>query len=132
MQDTLRSALAMGADRALHVTCQSELQPLAVAKLLAAVVQREHPGLCLLGKQAIDDDSNQTVSLDFTVLGQGCGSEDWPRVVCRAAGVCWSGAVKKSAVRCRCSSQHFQRTSSSFEQTDQILALSLDTYAADC
>lgn len=61
-QDTLRSALAMGADRALHVTCQSELQPLAVAKLLAAVVKREHPGLCLLGKQATDDDSNQTVS----------------------------------------------------------------------
>ncbi|MEW5297479.1 MAG: hypothetical protein WDW38_006312 [Sanguina aurantia] len=71
-QDTLRSALAMGADRALHVTCQSELQPLAVAKLLAAVVQREHPGLCLLGKQAIDDDSNQTGQMLAGLLG-------WPQ-----------------------------------------------------
>lgn len=60
-QDTLRTALAMGADRAVHVsTQQPELQPLGVARLLAAVVERERPCLVLLGKQAIDDDCNQT------------------------------------------------------------------------
>eukprot|EP00877_Chromochloris_zofingiensis_P007035 jgi/Chrzof1/2585/Cz11g21080.t1 len=60
-QDTLRTALAMGADRAIHViTQQAELEPLAVAKLLAAVAKKEAPALVVLGKQAIDDDSNQT------------------------------------------------------------------------
>lgn len=64
LQETLRTALAMGADRAIHVNTGDvpELQPLAVAKLLAAVAQQEQPALCLLGKQAIDDDCNQTVS----------------------------------------------------------------------
>lgn len=61
LQDTLRTALALGADRAVHVNTDKELQPLAVAQLLAAVAAKEKPSLCLLGKQAIDDDSNQTV-----------------------------------------------------------------------
>ncbi len=61
-QETLRAALAMGADRAVHVVTSTELQPLAVAKLLAKVAQKESPGLIFLGKQAIDDDCNQTVS----------------------------------------------------------------------
>ncbi len=59
-QETLRTALAIGADRAILVECTEELQPLAVAKLLNALVQREQPGLVILGKQAIDDDCNQT------------------------------------------------------------------------
>jgi electron transfer flavoprotein beta subunit len=59
-QDTLRTALAIGADRAILVECTEELQPLAVAKLLQALVAREQPGLVILGKQAIDDDCNQT------------------------------------------------------------------------
>jgi electron transfer flavoprotein beta subunit len=59
-QETLRTALAIGADRAILVETDVELQPLAVAKLLAAVVEREKPELVILGKQAIDDDSNQT------------------------------------------------------------------------
>ncbi len=59
-QDTIRTALAMGADRGAHVLADTELQPLAVAKLLAALVRKEEPSLVLLGKQAIDDDSNQT------------------------------------------------------------------------
>ncbi|KAG0043494.1 hypothetical protein BGZ83_011343, partial [Gryganskiella cystojenkinii] len=59
-QETLRTALAMGADRAIHVETNDELQPLAVAKLLKAVVEKEKPDLVILGKQAIDDDSNQT------------------------------------------------------------------------
>jgi electron transfer flavoprotein beta subunit len=59
-QETLRTALAMGADRAIHLQTDAELQPLAVAKLLKAVVEREQPGLVILGKQAIDDDCNQT------------------------------------------------------------------------
>ncbi|GJJ70350.1 electron transfer flavoprotein beta subunit [Entomortierella parvispora] len=59
-QETLRTALAMGADRAIHVETNDELQPLAVAKLLKAVVEKEKPNLVILGKQAIDDDSNQT------------------------------------------------------------------------
>ncbi|MFQ5984481.1 MAG: electron transfer flavoprotein subunit beta/FixA family protein [Alphaproteobacteria bacterium] len=59
-QDTLRTALAMGADRAIHVVTDAELQPLAVAKLLKAIVDEESPALVVLGKQAIDDDCNQT------------------------------------------------------------------------
>ena len=59
-QETLRTALAIGADRAIHVLTDVELQPLAVAKLLKALVEKEQPGLIILGKQAIDDDANQT------------------------------------------------------------------------
>src|SRR3954468_23881799 len=59
-QETLRTAMAMGADRAILVETDAELQPLAVAKLLKAVVARESAGLVILGKQAIDDDANQT------------------------------------------------------------------------
>jgi electron transfer flavoprotein beta subunit len=71
-QETLRTALAMGADRAIHVQTDAELQPLAVAKLLAKVVDREQPGLVILGKQAIDDDSNQTAQMLAALLG-------WPQ-----------------------------------------------------
>jgi len=59
-QETLRTALAIGADRAILVETSVEIQPLAVAKLLKAIVAKEQPGLVILGKQAIDDDSNQT------------------------------------------------------------------------
>jgi electron transfer flavoprotein beta subunit len=59
-QETLRTAMAIGADRAILVECSDELQPLAVAKLLKALVDKEQPGLIILGKQAIDDDCNQT------------------------------------------------------------------------
>jgi len=59
-QETLRTAMAIGADRAILVETDAELQPLAVAKLLKALVEKEAPGLVILGKQAIDDDCNQT------------------------------------------------------------------------
>jgi electron transfer flavoprotein beta subunit len=59
-QETIRTALAMGADRGIHVQTDTELQPLAVAKLLKAVVDKEQPQLVILGKQAIDDDCSQT------------------------------------------------------------------------
>ncbi len=59
-QETLRSALALGADRAILIETAEQLQPLAVAKLLAAVAKQENPALVILGKQAIDDDANQT------------------------------------------------------------------------
>ena len=59
-QETLRTAMAIGADRAILVQTDAELQPLAVAKLLKALVDKEQPGLIILGKQAIDDDANQT------------------------------------------------------------------------
>src|SRR5689334_20271269 len=59
-QETLRTALAMGADRAILVEADGPVEPLAVAKILKAVVAEEDPGLVILGKQAIDDDSNQT------------------------------------------------------------------------
>ena len=59
-QETLRTALAMGADRAVHIVTEAELQPLAVARLLKVIADEEQPGLVILGKQAIDDDSNQT------------------------------------------------------------------------
>ena len=59
-QETLRTAMAIGADRAILVETNEELQPLAVAKILKALVDKEQPGLIILGKQAIDDDANQT------------------------------------------------------------------------
>ncbi|WP_296447532.1 electron transfer flavoprotein subunit beta/FixA family protein, partial [Rhodoferax sp. UBA5149] len=59
-QETLRTAMAIGADRAILVETTEELQPLAVAKLLKALLDKEQPGLIILGKQAIDDDCNQT------------------------------------------------------------------------
>lgn len=73
-QETLRTALAMGADRALLVQSDAELQPLAVAKLLAELVRREQPDLVLLGKQAIDDDGNQTAQMLAALLGWGQGT----------------------------------------------------------
>jgi len=71
-QETLRSALALGADRAILVQAEIELQPLAVAKLLKAVVEQENPQLVILGKQAIDDDSNQTGQMLSALL-------NWPQ-----------------------------------------------------
>ena len=73
-QETLRTALAMGADRAIHVQTDAELQPLAVAKLLKAVVEKEEPGLVIAGKQAIDDDSNQTGQMLAALLGWSQGT----------------------------------------------------------
>ena len=73
-QETIRTALAMGADRGIHVQSDAELQPLAVAKLLKAVVEKEKPEICILGKQAIDDDANQTGQMLSALLGwsQAC------------------------------------------------------------
>jgi electron transfer flavoprotein beta subunit len=71
-QETLRTAMAIGADRAVLVQTDVELQPLAVAKLLKAVVDKEQPGLVILGKQAIDDDANQTGQMLAALL-------DWPQ-----------------------------------------------------
>ena len=68
-QETLRTALALGADRAILVETDVELQPLAVAKLLKAVVQKESPNFAILGKQAIDDDCNQTGQMLSALLG---------------------------------------------------------------
>ncbi|MGA7984054.1 MAG: electron transfer flavoprotein subunit beta/FixA family protein [Burkholderiales bacterium] len=68
-QETLRTALAIGADRAILVETGVELQPLAVAKLLKSIVDREKPGLVILGKQAIDDDSNQTGQMLAALMG---------------------------------------------------------------
>ncbi|GJG99857.1 electron transfer flavoprotein subunit beta/FixA family protein [Paraburkholderia terrae] len=71
-QETLRTALAIGADRGILVETDVELQPLAVAKLLKAVIDREQPQLVILGKQAIDDDAGQTGQLLAALL-------DWPQ-----------------------------------------------------
>ncbi len=68
-QETLRTALALGADRAILVESDAELQPLAVAKLLKAVAQKESPDFAILGKQAIDDDCNQTGQMLSALLG---------------------------------------------------------------
>jgi len=73
-QETLRTALAMGADRAILVETDEEIQPLAVAKLLKALADKEEPGLVILGKQAIDDDSNQTGQMLAALLGWGQGT----------------------------------------------------------
>jgi electron transfer flavoprotein beta subunit len=68
-QETLRTALALGADRAILVETDADLQPLAVAKLLKAVADKEQPQVIILGKQAIDDDSNQTGQMLAALLG---------------------------------------------------------------
>src|SRR5512146_86369 len=71
-QETLRTAMAMGADRGILVETAAEVQPLAVAKVLQAIVARENPGLVIMGKQAIDDDSNQSGQMLSALLG-------WPQ-----------------------------------------------------
>src|SRR4026209_21026 len=71
-QETLRTALAIGADRAIMVETSEELQPLAVSKLLKSIADKEKPGLVILGKQAIDDDSNQTGQMLAALTG-------WPQ-----------------------------------------------------
>jgi electron transfer flavoprotein beta subunit len=71
-QETLRTALALGADRAILVETDAELQPLAVAKLLKAIAAKENPQLVIMGKQAIDDDNNQTGQMLAALLG-------WPQ-----------------------------------------------------
>ena len=68
-QETLRTAMAMGADRAILVKAEGTVEPLAVAKLLKGVVETESPGLVILGKQAIDDDANQTGQMLAALLG---------------------------------------------------------------
>ena len=68
-QETLRTAMAIGADRAILVETTEELQPLAVAKLLKALIDKEQPGLVILGKQAIDDDCNQTGQMLAALAG---------------------------------------------------------------
>ncbi len=71
-QETIRTALAMGADRGILVKAESDVEPLAVAKILKAICDAEQPGLVILGKQAIDDDSNQTGQMLAALLG-------WPQ-----------------------------------------------------
>ena len=71
-QETIRTALAMGIDRGIHVKTDEEVEPLAVAKILKAIVEGENPDLVILGKQAIDDDSNQTGQMLAALL-------DWPQ-----------------------------------------------------
>jgi len=73
-QETLRTALAMGADRAILVQTDAEVEPLAVAKILAKIAEEEQPGMVVLGKQAIDDDSNQTGQMLAALLGWGQGT----------------------------------------------------------
>ena len=73
-QETLRTALAMGADRGILVKTDGEVEPLAVAKMLKAIVEEEKPGLVILGKQAIDDDCNQTGQMLAALLGWSQGT----------------------------------------------------------
>ncbi len=73
-EETLRTALAMGADRAILVETEDAVEPLAVAKIVKAVVEAEQPGLVIVGKQAIDDDSNQTGQMLSALLGWSQGT----------------------------------------------------------
>ena len=73
-EETLRTALAMGADRAVHVETDAKLEPLAVAKLLKAVANKENPQILLLGKQAIDDDANQVAQMLAALLNAAQGT----------------------------------------------------------
>ncbi|PLX63162.1 electron transfer flavoprotein subunit beta/FixA family protein [Sedimenticola selenatireducens] len=85
-QETIRNALALGADRGVLVESEAELQPLAVAKLLKAVIDKEQPELVILGKQAIDDDSNQVGQMLAALLG-------WPQGTFASKVVLEDGAV---------------------------------------
>jgi len=85
-QETLRTALAMGADRAILVQTDAELQPLAVAKTLKAIVDKEQPQLVILGKQAIDDDCNQTGQMLAALLG-------WPQGTFASQVVAGDGGI---------------------------------------
>ncbi|OJW76054.1 MAG: electron transfer flavoprotein subunit beta [Sphingomonadales bacterium 63-6] len=73
-QETLRTALAMGADRAILVQTDDEVEPLAIAKILKAIAEEEQPGLVVMGKQAIDDDSNQTGQMLAALMGRPQGT----------------------------------------------------------
>ena len=73
-QETIRTALAMGADRGIHVETNDDVEPLAVAKLLKAIIEKENPDLVILGKQAIDDDSNQTGQMLAALMGWSQGT----------------------------------------------------------
>ena len=73
-QETLRTALAMGADRAILVETDDEIEPLAVAKILKAIADEEQPGIVMLGKQAIDDDANQTGQMLAALMGRPQGT----------------------------------------------------------
>ncbi|EET45712.1 electron transfer flavoprotein domain protein [Neisseria sicca ATCC 29256] len=73
-EETLRTALAMGADRAIHVETDTKLEPLAVAKLLKAVADKENPQIFFLGKQAIDDDANQVAQMLAALLNAAQGT----------------------------------------------------------
>jgi len=105
-QETLRTALAMGADRAILVQTDEELQPLAVAKLMKAIYDREQPQLVILGKQAIDDDSNQTGQMLAALAGLGQATfasklvlaDGWAQVTREVDGGLQTVAVKLPAV----------------------------------
>jgi electron transfer flavoprotein beta subunit len=86
-QDTLRTALAMGADRAIHVATDIELQPLAVAKALKKIAEKEKPDLIIMGKQAIDDDCNQTGQMLAALL-------NWPQGTFASKVELGAGTVK--------------------------------------
>ena len=73
-QETIRTALAMGADRGIHIAHDEELEPLAVAKLMRAIIDTESPDMIIVGKQAIDDDSNQTGQMVAALLGWSQGT----------------------------------------------------------
>ncbi len=85
-QETIRTALAMGADRGIHVLSDDPLEPLAVAKLIAAVIGRESPDIAILGKQAIDDDANQTGQMLAALLG-------WPQATFASAVAAANGGL---------------------------------------
>jgi electron transfer flavoprotein beta subunit len=86
-QETIRTALAMGADRGVLVLTDVELQPLAVAKLLKAVIEKEKPEIVIIGKQAIDDDCNQTGQMLAALLG-------WPQATFASKVVIGSGSAE--------------------------------------
>src|SRR5579871_5517313 len=91
-QETIRTALAMGADRGILVETDAELQPLAVAKLLKAVIAEEQPGIVILGKQAIDDDCNQTGQMLAALLG-------WPQATFASKLTIGDGRVETIAIK---------------------------------
>jgi electron transfer flavoprotein beta subunit len=102
-QDTLRTALAMGADRAILVQSDDEVEPLGVAKIVKAVADEEQPGLIITGKQAIDDDANQVGQMVAALLGRPQGTfanEVRSRAMRCSSSARSTAAWKRSSWRC--------------------------------
>ncbi len=113
-QETLRTALAMGADRGILIKTDDNVEPLAVAKILEKVIGEESPELVILGKQAIDDDSNQTGQMLAALLG-------WPQGTFASEVILEDGKINVTREPCRC--RHLRSSRPTSASTSRAMRL---------